>query len=474
MRGTKEAGLVPTYLATLFVVLGLGLWRVSSGSPAPVEAPPHLASVAQGVTWWLVLRAFAAGCTAMTGVEAVSNGVSAFKEPTVRYAHRTLAGIVVVLGLLLFGIAVLARAYGIGAMDQTQRGIKAWSRTAVVGRNCDHRQRAGRAVPVGQHQLRRLPDVPAGGKRRHLPKAFALPGRRLVYSIGVLFLAAGAGGLLALFGGITDRLIPLFAVGAFLSFTLSQAGMAVHWRTQGAGHGNRARLAINGLGAVATGVALLVILAAKFTEGAWLTVIALPLTLMLLRLVHRYYVNLDRKVLQGDDRALDVSSHAAPVVVIPLLKWNRMAYDAVQMGLRLSTDVLAVHVSDLEGPDAEEHDANLRREWAQFVEQPAQAAGLPAPRLEIVSSPYRSLLAPLLRTIAAERARCPGRPVMVALPELVGGKWWEVLMHTSRATRLREQILRNGGPDVSVLVLPWQLAPPQTARVLADEEPVAA
>ena len=132
-----------------------------------------------------------------------------------------------------------------------------------------------------------------------LPKAFALPGRRLVYTAGILFLAGGAGLLLVAFGGITDRLIPLFAVGAFLSFTLSQAGMAMHWRRQGSGHADRARLWINGVGALATGAALAIILAAKFVEGAWLTIIVIPATLVLLRVVHRYYANLDRQLLSG-------------------------------------------------------------------------------------------------------------------------------------------------------------------------------
>jgi len=307
-----------------------------------------------------------------------------------------------------------------------------------------------------------------------LPKAFAVPGRRLVYTAGVLFLTAGAGALLAVFGGITDRLIPLFAVGAFLSFTLSQAGMAVHWKRQNGGHADRVRLGINGLGAVATGAALCIILVAKFTEGAWLTIIVIPLTLVLLRLTRRYYRDLERQVLRGSLRGMDLRDHAAPTVVIPLERWDQMAQRAIGVAARLSPDVVALHLTDLEGPDAVEHETRLRNEWARFVEQPAAKAGLPLPTLVIEPSPYRSVLAPLLREIEALRQRCPARPVIVVLSELAGGRWWEAAMHTRRAQRLRTQILRYGSADVSVLVVPWQLEAPETRRVLAEEEPQAA
>ena len=487
LRGTKESGValaVPTYLfiASLLFIIGWGAWRVLHGGAAPVEAPAAPAPGAAGLTWWLMLRAFAAGCTAMTGVEAVSNGVGAFKEPTVKYAHRTLTIIVAVLGLLLLGIAFLAHGYGVTAMDQTQPGYQSVLSqlvAAVWGRDWVYYVTIGSVLAVlclsantsfvGFPRLCR--QVAHDG---YLPTAFAIPGRRLVYTAGVLFLTLGAGALLVVFGGITDRLIPLFAVGAFLSFTLSQAGMAVHWRHHAGNHGDRARLFINGLGAVATGLALVVILAAKFTEGAWLTIIVIPLTLGLLKLVRRYYRNLEHQVLVGSRRCLNLADHAAPAVLIPIERWDRMASRAVTSALRLSSEVVALHLTDLEGPDAEEHETRLRREWAQFVEAPARAAGLPPPRLLIEPSPYRSLLAPTLRTVAALRDTAPGRPVMVVLAELAGGRWWEALLHTQRTARLRRRLLALGGVDLSVLVVPWQLEPAEQARVLAEEEPQAA
>ncbi len=221
-----------------------------------------------------------------------------------RHAHGTLAAIVVILGLLLLGIAHVARGYGVMAMDQTQEGYQSVLSQlvgAVYGRGWFYYVTIGSVLAVlclsantSFVDFPRLCHLVA--EDGFLPRPFAVPGRRLVYSVGILFLTAGAGGLLTAFGGITDRLIPLFAVGAFLSFTLSQAGMAVHWwrrvRPEEQQHsapvrhhayGSRMKLAINGLGAAATGIALAVILAAKFVEGAWLTVIVIPCTIVLLR-----------------------------------------------------------------------------------------------------------------------------------------------------------------------------------------------
>ncbi len=486
LRGTKESGLalaVPTYLfiVSLLFILAVGAWATwtSGGHPQPVVPPPASGATAGALTIWLVLRAFAAGCTAMTGVEAVSNGVGAFKEPPVKYAHRTLAAICAVLGILLLGIAYLAHAYGIMAMDETgddYQSVVSQLVGAVWGRDWVYFVTIGSVLAVlclsantsfvGFPRLCR--QVASDG---FLPKAFAIPGRRLVYTAGVLFLTLGAGALLAAFGGITDRLIPLFAVGAFLSFTLSQAGMAAHWMRQGRGPADRARLWINAVGAVTTAAALLIILVAKFVEGAWVTILVIPLTLALLRLTRRYYRDLERHVLEGSRRLMDLRDHAPPSVIIPVERWDRVAQRAVHLAARLSPDVVALHLTDLDGPDAEAARSHLRSQWARFVEQPAVAAGLPRPRLVVESSPYRSVLAPMLREIAAVQARCPGRPIIVMLSELVGGRWWEAVLHTRRAQRLRTQMLRYGGPEVSVLMVPWQLEAAETGRVLADEEP---
>jgi amino acid transporter len=506
LRGTRESGLawaLPTYLfvVSLGLVLVWGTYKLlaSSEQPEPVVAPPHIQQTTEAVTLWLLLRAFASGCTAMTGVEAVSNGVNAFAEPKVRHAHGTLAAIVVILGLLLLGIAHVARGYGVMAMDQTQddyQSVLSQLTGAVYGRGWFYYVTIGSVLAVlclsantSFVDFPRLCHLVA--EDGFLPRPFTVPGRRLVYSVGILFLMAGAGGLLIAFSGITDRLIPLFAVGAFLSFTLSQAGMAAHWwrgarpddpagrrpdrtRPQTNPRRSHTKLAINSLGAAATGTALAVILAAKFTEGAWLTVIVIPCTIVFLRLVRRYYDEIDRQVLTGGDRHITLWHHGPPIVLVPIKRWDRLARKALEYALRLSPDVTALHVIALEGPYSEDHESRLRADWQEFVEQPAMRTGLSAPRLALVSSEFRSITAPLLRAIEDAQQHHPGRPITVILPELVDGRWWGYLMHANRERRMRTRLLRHGGPNVVVSSVPWQLRPADPAKAIADEEPIAA
>ncbi len=486
LRGTRETSVawaVPTYLfvASLGLILAWGTYKVLSagGQPHPVVPPPGVPPATAGVTLWLLLRAFASGCTAMTGVEAVSNGVGAFREPKVRHAHGTLVTIVVILGLLLLGIAHVAQAYGVMAMDQAKPGYQSVLSQlvgAVYGRGWLYYVTIGSVLAVlclsantSFVDFPRLCHLVA--EDGFLPRPFAVPGRRLVYSVGILFLAVGAGGLLIVFGGITDRLIPLFAVGAFLSFTLSQAGMAAHWRRDATSRGRRAKLVINGLGAVATGVALAIILAAKFVEGAWLTVIVVPCTIVLLRAVRRYYDEIDRQMLRGSHRRIDLRQHAPPVLLVPLKRWDRLARKAVEYAVRLSPDVTALHVMDLEGPDVEDRQERLRQEWHELVEQPAIRAGLTPPRLAFVPSEFRSITAPLLRAVQEANRRAPERVVTVILPELVDGRWWGYLMHANRERRLRARLLRDGGRNVIVSSVPWQLRPADPAEAIAEEEP---
>ncbi len=485
LRGTKESGLalaLPTYvfIAGLGGILVLGVARVVLGDGIAVVAPPAMPAATQAVTVWLLLRAFAAGCTAMTGVEAVSNGVGAFREPRTRNAHGTLSVIVVVLGLLLGGIAYLCGHYGIMAMDQTKPGYQSvlsqlvaavhgrdWLYYIVIASVLAVLCLSANTSFVGFPRLCRQV-----ASDSFLPKAFAVPGRRLVYTVGILFLAGGAGLLLTAFGGITDRLIPLFAVGAFLSFTLSQAGMAAHWRKR-KGRANRARFCVNGVGAVSTGLALAIILAAKFIEGAWLTVLIIPLTLLLLRAIHRYYTSLDQQLLQGQEAPLDLHRHEPPRLIIPISRWDRVARNAVTFAIGLSPDVTALHCTELEGPDAEEHEKSIRAEWQHCVEEPARRAGLPVPELIVRSSPYRSVLGPLLRLIEEHGGCEPGRPVAIVLPQLIEKRWWEWVLHTHRERRLRAALLRNGGEDLAVIGVPWQLEPSSRKKLLAEEEPVA-
>jgi amino acid transporter len=488
LRGTPESGLafaIPTYLFILCLggVLALGLVRVltDTGAPQPVVPPPALPPASEALGLWLLLRAFASGCTAMTGVEAVSNGVGAFREPTVRHAHRTLGVIVLVLVLLLAGIAYLAPAYRIGAMDQTAPGyqsVLAQLTGAVFGHGALYYVTIASILAVlslsantsfvGFPRLCRLV-----AQDDFLPRAFAIVGRRLVYDVGILFLAASAALLLIAFGGITDRLIPLFAVGAFLAFTLSQAGMARHWQRALAGAKRRReraqimlRLAINGFGALATGGALLVIIAAKFIEGAWITIALIPATILLLKAIKHQYKREERVLY--DPGAVDLSHHEAPVVLVPMERWNRLVDKALGFAVRLSPDVIAVHLTALGGPDSDEHEQALRRQWARKVERPARAAGIAPPRLVLLRSPYRRFVGPLLKFIRDICEEAPQRPVAVLVPELMKRHWWQYLLHTQRARRLRQALLRHGGSALIVISVPWYLEEPAAGE---EEQP---
>src|SRR5713101_7122627 len=284
LRGVRESGLaflLPTYLfvASLLFTFGLGAWKVvlAHGHPTPVVPPPRLPQAAAAASLWLLLRAFASGCTALTGVEAVSNAVPIFREPKVHRARRTLAAITAILMVLLLGISLLSQAYGIGATEPGKPGYQSVISQivgAVTGRGWFYFVTMGAVFSVLTLSANTsFADFPRVWRLlaldEYLPPGFAHRGRRLVYSRGILSLAGIAAALLIAFGGITDRLIPLFAVGAFLAFTMSQLGMVMHWRRTG-GPGARRSLVMNAAGALATSLTLVIIVASKFTEGAWL------------------------------------------------------------------------------------------------------------------------------------------------------------------------------------------------------------
>lgn len=467
LRGTAEAGMLfalPTYIfiASFLGLLVVGLFHVitSGGHPVPVVAPPLLHTGGATVGLWLLLRAFASGCTAMTGVEAVSNGVGAFKDPVVREAHHTLTMICVTLGLLLLGIAIVARFYGLSAMDQTQPGyqsVLSQLTAAIAGRGLVYYVAMASLLAVlclsantsfvGFPRLCRL--VALDG---YLPRPFAVADRRLIFSVGVLFLTITAGGLLVLFGGITDRLIPLFAIGAFLTFTMSQLGMVAHWRREARRYS--ARLAINALGAATTIGALAVILAAKFLEGAWIVVLAIPATIVLLIGIHRYYTHLDEELAVDGPFLLEETD--PPTVLVAFENRSHLTDRALRFAMTLSPDVIAVHLLRLGGPEAEEDVAALRSRWEADVAGPLAAAGHTPPRLALLPAPYREIEGPLLELVDKIDNATPGRSVAILVPELVLVRPWERLLHSRRAERLRSALVARAGPRLMVITSPWR------------------
>jgi amino acid transporter len=483
LRGTGEASrlwAVPTYLfiASFLGLIGMGLYRtvLSGGQPQPVVPLPTHPDAGVAVTLWLLLRAFAAGCTAMTGIEAVSNGVSSFKEPVVKRAHHTLGAICLALGLLLAGIAYLARSYGIGAMDQTQDGyqsILSQLAGAIVGRGALYYVAIGSALCVlclsantSFVAFPRLCRIIA--KDDFLPRSFAVIGRRLVFSVGISYLAVTAGVLLVVFGGITDRLIPLFAIGAFLTFTMSQSGMVMHWWNalhsrdpkQRRQHGQAISLAINLIGTIATATALVIIVVAKFTEGAWITIVVMALVIALLKAIKRYYVGLDARL--REDGPISLHKAGPPLVMVATEGWNRLTDRALQFALQISPDVVAVHICAMGGPDEDQkREAGLRKQWEQDVQAPARRAGLRAPRLIVLDAPFRRLDSPLLRLVRQAEKENAGRVVAVLIPEVMKDRWWQHLLHTHRAWRVRRAILQYGGSRVVVINMPWYLDEPK-------------
>ena len=217
-------------------------------------------------------------------------------------------------------------------------------------------------------------------------------------------------------------------------------------------------------------MALAVILAAKFTQGAWLTVFIIPCTIFLLRTVRRYYDGVERQVLRDGHRRIDLRHHTPPIVLVPIKQWDRLTRKTLEYALRLSADVTALHVTAREGPAAQDREQKLRCEWRECVEEPARQSGLQAPRLEFVRSEFRSMTAPLLRVIRDVQHASTGRPVTVVLPELVDGRWWGTLMHAHRERRLRTQLLRHAS-NVVVSSVPWQLQAASPEQTIADEEP---
>ncbi len=464
LRGIREAGIIfmiPTYIfiASLLAALGFGVFKAlaAGGHPMPVEAPPppsvHTAAM---VSAWLLLQAFASGCTAMTGVEAVSNGVRAFREPTARTAQRTLTVIMGILVLMLAGIAYLARAYGITATPPGQPGYQSVLSlivAAVAGRGLFYYVTIGSVLVVlALSANTAFADFPrlcrAVSQNGFLPNGFSIRGRRLVYTQGVYVLAIVAGLLLTAFRGVTDRLIPLYAVGAFLAFTLSQAGMVSHWRKK-KGPGALRSMLVNGLGAVATGVTVIVVLLAKFVEGAWITAILIPALLLLMLSVRRHLNRIEKEL--ECHTPLSLSGLQPPLVIVPVQSWGRSTEKALRFALTVSKDIEAVHVS------AENEKPALQEQWNRFVETPVTQQQWPAPRLVTLNSPYRYVISPIVDHVLEVADQHPGRRIALLVPELVERHWYHYLLHDNRAEILKGLLRLKGDQRIVIITVPWYL-----------------
>ncbi len=466
MRGVKDTGaafIAPTFLfvSTLLITIGVGFYKASLADwqPTPVaQMPPALPTLVGSLGTWMLIKAFASGCAAMTGVEAVSNGVMAFKEPRAKNAQRTLTVIIGILMVLLFGIAYLAKLYRVMPMDPDNSGYQSLLSlltSAVFGRGWFYFTTMGAVLlALALSANTAFADFPrltrAIALHDYLPHVFILRGRRLLFSHGIYALTGFTGVILILFDGVTDRLIPLYAIGAFMAFTLSQAGMVVHWMRGEKHRGRLWHMFVNGVGAVATGLTTCVVLVAKFTAGAWVTALLVPVLIGIMLMVKRHYSRVNREM--KDMTPLNLVNLQEPIVVIPMARWDRITEKAMRFGLLLSKEIKVVHVhSD------DDNDEGLACIWDEKIAAPIRKEGLTEPELVTINSSYRFILGPLMDYILELEEKNPGRKVAVLLPELVVRHWWENALHGQRVQLLKLLLLLKGNQRIVVVNIPWYL-----------------
>jgi amino acid transporter len=462
MRGVHDTGVVfmiPTYLftITLLVVIAVGGWQTvhAGGHPHPVTQMPAMPpATVTLVGWWLLLKVFSSGCTAMTGVEAVSNGVMAFRDPTRKNAKATLTIIILLLSILLLGIALLCRAYGIAATDPGGTGyesVLSMLTRAVMGHGWFYYVTIGSVLLVlALSANTAFADFPrltrAIANDDYMPRVFLIRGRRLLYSWGIYVLVVLTALLLIIFRGVTDRLIPLYAIGAFMAFTLSQAGMVMHWKRQGKAP---LRMFVNALGAVATGITTLVVLVAKFVDGAWITALLVLAMIVFMRAVNRHYVRVNHDI--NLDRPFIPAEAHEPIVVVPIDRWSRISEKALSFALSLSSDIRCVHV--LTSDDADSFSDN----WDRDIAAPLRAASRSVPQLIALRSPFRYVLYPIVDYVLNVEKETETRKVCVLIPELVVRHWWESMLHNRRSDLLKVVLLLRGNRRIIVINIPWYL-----------------
>jgi amino acid transporter len=468
MRGVKETGVVfllPTFLfvGTLLATIGVGVFEAVTthghpvahyAPPPPVDNPLH--KLAGWLLVYLLLKTFSSGCAAMTGVEAVSNGVTAFKEPRSKNANYTLTVIIGMLIILLFGLSYVARAYGVTAMDPNAtnyQSVLSIEVAAVFGRAWIYFLTMGSVLAALSFSANTaFADFPRMARaiagQDYLPHVFLLRGRRLLFSHGIYALTGLTALILIIFDGVTASLIPLYAIGAFLAFTLSQAGMVKHWmKTPDAPH-RRIKIFVNGLGAGATGVTLCVLLFSKFLEGAWVVAILVPLLIIMMYGVKRHYTRVRAETI--DPTPLRLTGLEPPIVVIPMATWDKVTEKAMRFGMLMSPVVKVVHV------DSDDADA-LGKVWEEMVLVPVREHHMALPDLVTVRSSYRNILTPLIDYVMELEEEYPGRKIAVLLPELVVRHWWEYLLHGQRVQLLKLLLLLKGNQRIVVVNIPWYL-----------------
>lgn len=433
LRGVRESGqifMIPTYafIAGVFVLIGIGFYQVFTGYVPPVypDVP-----INESLGLFFILRAFAAGCTALTGVEAISDGVLAFKQPEWKNARLTLLFMGEILGIMFVGITFLANAYHI-VPEEGQTVVSLLGRQ-ILGNNSwgYYFLQVATLLILLLAANTSFADFPRLcyflARDGFLPRQLALLGDRLVYENGIIFLSGAAAVLIVIFKGQVSAIIPLYAVGVFTSFTLSQAGMVRHWFIEKTS-GWRASAVMNGVGAIATTVVLGVIISTKFLLGAWLVILAIPLVVALFLAIRRHYQYVAERLSISEIPARsyiprlksEVTNHPAVVVVGNL---NRGTVEALDYARSIADEIVAVHV-DIGSTDREK----LQERWQELE---------PDISLVILDSPYRSVVSPIVDFIGKFEAQHPGVLSTIIIPAFVTRNWWENILHNQTTIFLK-------------------------------------
>ena len=467
LRGVRESGTafaVPTsfFVIIMFLTVGVGFYRYLTGSLGKVIDPPEMevAHAMATVTPFLLLHAFSSGTTALTGVEAISNGITAFKEPRSRNAGITLIWMASILAVLFFSVSFLAvsveaipseRETVISQIARTAYGGQGLPYLAVIAGATVILMMAANTSFAGFPRLSALVAIDG-----FLPRQLAYRGSRLVYSRGIMVLAAVACLLIVLFNASVTGLIPLYAIGVFVSFTLSQAGMARRWwkigqmspgqEIQERGSSLRfqpnwqLRMVINGFGAVCTGVVVLVFAVTKFTHGAWAVLVITPVLVIIFLSIHAHYRALARRLSLDD--YVESPQTLRHRVILPIGGVHKGSLMGLSYARLLSDDVTAVHVST----DVDETE-RLQRKWEEWGE---------GVRLVILESPYRRMLEPLLEYIQElEAKRQPNEQITVVVPQFVPSNWWANLLHMQTAVVLRLALMFR--PGIVITDVPYHV-----------------
>jgi len=446
LRGIRESGqifAIPTYffIGMILMLLAVGAYRFVTGTVHPIEIQAAVPVGTGTLGWFMLLTAFSNGCTAMTGVEAVSNGVPAFRPPEAKNAAQTLVTMAALAITMFVGITLLAQAYHV-VPSETETVVSQIARGTFGGRGALYFcvQLATMLILVlaantAYSDFPRLASIVA--RDGYLPRQFTNQGDRLAFSNGIVALSVFAAVLLIVFKGDTHALIPLYMIGVFISFTLSQAGMVLHWRRLKE-PGWRTSAFVNGLGAAATGVVLVIVTMTKAVEGAWIIIVLIPVLVAVFISTHRHYARvadqLSLKQWHGE-----VRQHST--VLVPIGGVHRAVLQAVEYARSLSDDVRALFV-DTDPVSTEK----VRKDWERWGE---------GTMLVVLPSPYRSLMEPLLEYIEQLQAAHPDDYVTVILPEFVPKRWWQHLLHNQRALLIKGALLFR--PRVVVTSVPFHL-----------------